>query len=413
MLSSGWVSPPRWLTWLSLCILTHLHLATAQTAVSSLILPDTNTIVSINLPPNSDDINFYVSTPNFYQYTAIAFGAAMPDALMLVMYASADAKGVTVSPRTTSGHTEPVHDPSIRLALHSSTITDNQDMIVNATCLGCRRHPVPVTAASPMLFAIGPSLELSSDDPDARIRRHTGYAHFTIDLLRATGPGGIGTDAVSGNITSSGATLGPDGLQRDGGSKAATAHGILYAITALAVAPFDSLVAGALGKKWAWMHGVTATVYFAFVIGAMVPGVIVGGEHVATQKLRTPHQAIGLLTVVAMTIMFAWGIWLSWIKRSAKARGQEPPASTRTLAAVHRWACRLIWALLLVSVGLGMKLSEQRTVLILAYVALALGLIVILVPVYFCMWRCSKRRQDKDEGHELTIYDQNYQNYQH
>lgn len=60
----------------------------------------------------------------------------------------------------------------------------------------------------------------------------------------------------------------------------------------------------------------------------------------------------------------------------------------------------------------GMKLSEQRTVLILAYVALALGLIVILVPVYFCMWRCSKRTQEKDEGHELTIYDQNYQHYQ-
>jgi preprotein translocase subunit YajC len=57
-----------------------------------------------------------------------------------------------------------------------------------------------------------------------------------------------------------------------------------------------------------------------------------------------------------------------------------------------------------------MKLSEQRLVLLLAYVALALGLIVILVPVYFCIWRCSKRRNKKeDDTHELrTIYDHNY-----
>lgn len=49
---------------------------------------------------------------------------------------------------------------------------------------------------------------------------------------------------------------------------------------ALAVAPFDSLVAGAMGARWAWVHGVTATLYFVFVIGAMVPGVLVSGEHV-------------------------------------------------------------------------------------------------------------------------------------
>jgi heme/copper-type cytochrome/quinol oxidase subunit 2 len=57
----------------------------------------------------------------------------------------------------------------------------------------------------------------------------------------------------------------------------------------------------------------------------------------------------------------------------------------------------------------GMQLSGQRLVLILAYVALALGLVVVLVPVYFCIWRCSKRRNEKEDGeHELTIYDHNY-----
>ncbi len=58
-----------------------------------------------------------------------------------------------------------------------------------------------------------------------------------------------------------------------------------------------------------------------------------------------------------------------------------------------------------------MKLSEQKLILLLAYLALALGLVVILVPIYFCIWRCSKRRRNKDDDgmQELhTIYDHNY-----
>ena len=118
MLSSGRTSAPKWMPWLALCIITQLHLTRAQTAVSTLFIPDTNTVVSINLPPDSDDINFYVSSPDWYQYTAIGFGSSMTNALMLVMYASADRNskanpfhtftrhtltqtitGVTVSPR--------------------------------------------------------------------------------------------------------------------------------------------------------------------------------------------------------------------------------------------------------------------------------------------------------------------------
>ncbi|KAK4097819.1 iron reductase domain protein [Parathielavia hyrcaniae] len=392
-------------------MVTHIQLVGAQAAVSTLFVPDTNTVISINLPPDSEDVNFYVSTPDWYQYTAIGFGASMADSLMLVMYASGDRKGVTVSPRIATGNTEPVWSPSVQLTLHSSTINEDYDMVVNGTCRGCQALIKRTDSASPMMFAVGPSLELSTDDLEARIRRHVAYGQFTVDLVRATGPGGIGS-GFSGNATS-GATMSADGLRRDS-NKAATAHGILYAIVALAVAPFDSLVAGALGSRWAWLHGVTATIYLAFVMGAMVPGVLVSREHVTTQQFSTPHQVIGLLTIVAMTLMFFWGLSLSWIKRSAKKRGQEPPESTRLLGVTHRWVCRLIWVLLLVNVGVGLKLSEQSLTLMLAYVAVALGLVIILVPVYFCIWRFSKKRAaDKDDGaQELrTIYDYNYQNY--
>jgi hypothetical protein len=354
MVLSGWISNPAWrLQWLVLCLTLQLQLARAQTAFSALFVRDTDTIVSFNLPPNSDDINFYIITPDWYQYTAIGFGTSMSDGLMLVMYPSADHKGVTVSPRRATGNTEPVYSPETKLTLHETTVNDNFDMIVNATCHGCQSF-TKADSAAPMMFAVGPGLELNSDDLDARIRRHSIYGRFTINLARATGPGGIPSSANNPDLTTPDAELSfsdGGGLHKSGDAKAATAHGILYAIVALAVAPFDSLVAGAMGSRWAWVHGITATVYFAFVLGAMVPGVIVSREHVTTQQFRTGHQVLGLLTVVALTLMFLWGIGLSWIKRSAKKRGQEPPESTRMLVVIHRWACRVIWVLLLVNVG--------------------------------------------------------------
>lgn len=99
-----------------------------------------------------------------------------------------------------------------------------------------------------------------------------------MDLLKATGPGGIGA-GLSGSASSS-TTLTGNMLHRDE-NKAATAHGVLYAIVALAVAPFDTLVAAFLGSRWPWLHGATASFYFAFVTGAMVPGIIISRQHVA------------------------------------------------------------------------------------------------------------------------------------
>ncbi|KAK4146597.1 uncharacterized protein C8A04DRAFT_25513 [Dichotomopilus funicola] len=381
----------------------------AQSAISTLFVPDTDSIVSFNIPPNSDDINFYATTPDWYQYTAIGFGTSMSDALILVLYPSEDGKGVTVSPRRSTGNTEPVHAPETKVTVHMSAVNDNSDMIVNATCHGCQAF-TKVGSAAPMMFAVGPDLDLKSDDLAAEIRRHVAYAKFNINLLKATGPGGI-SSAISGSASASGSdTILNSGELHQDSNTAATAHGIVYGIATLAVAPFDSLVAGAMGSRWAWMHGITATVYFAFVIGAFVPGVMISREHVATQQYRTPHQVLGLIAFAVLTIMFLWGIALSWIKRSAKQRGQEPPESTRLLAIIHRWTCRLIWVLTLVNIGLGLKLSEQKTVFLLAYIAVALGLLVIIVPVYFCMWRFTKKKKEKEEaGHEMyTIYDHNY-----
>jgi hypothetical protein len=79
-----------------------------------------------------------------------------------------------------SGNTEPVFSTGIRITLHEGSGISNSDLIANGTCHSCRalgtgRPSVEATGASPMMFAVGPSIVLNSDDLDGRIRRHVAY----------------------------------------------------------------------------------------------------------------------------------------------------------------------------------------------------------------------------------------------
>ena len=70
----------------------------AAEGYSSFFSRDTNTTIAINLTPGTHDINFYVTSPDWYQYVAIGIGNAMEDALILVMYASKHEKSAYLVP---------------------------------------------------------------------------------------------------------------------------------------------------------------------------------------------------------------------------------------------------------------------------------------------------------------------------
>ncbi|KAK4185680.1 hypothetical protein QBC35DRAFT_465342 [Podospora australis] len=414
-------SSPRWLLY---CLISQISLALSQ-SVSILFIPETNTIIGINFPPEpSKDINFYITAPDWYQYAAIGFGSTMANSLLLVMYPSADRSTVAVSPRFTTGHTEPTYISNVRITLHpSSNISDSTgtfQMTANGTCHDCQLLPSglktvsqPLSATQEMIFAVGPgnASPLASNDLDARIRRHVGHGHFTINAPLATGPGGVGSP---GNATTNAVFV--NNSMSKSSNKAATVHGILFAIVALAIAPFDTLVAAFL-QKWPKLHVFTSGTYFAFVLGAMVPGILISRDHILTQKMGTPHQALGLVTIILMFSIVIYGIVLGRMKKAVAATinfggaSAAPMNKTAILGKVHAWAGRLIWVLLLVNNGLGLKLSEQTTIFVLGYSVLAGGVFVFLIPIYFCLWYCTKARKGKplDDDHELdnmpSIYD--------
>jgi len=80
-----------------------LNLATADSstrpAVSNLYISDAQVTIAINLPPNSNDLNFYIQSPTWYSYFALGIGSEMANSLMLVVYSAADNQRMTTNLR--------------------------------------------------------------------------------------------------------------------------------------------------------------------------------------------------------------------------------------------------------------------------------------------------------------------------
>ncbi|KAL2015229.1 hypothetical protein VTK56DRAFT_6043 [Thermocarpiscus australiensis] len=232
-----------------------------------------------------------------------------------------------------------------------------------------------------MMFAVGPSIDLNSDDLNTRIQRHIGYGQFTVDLVRPWA-----------RWVSASARRRPTRAQArrcsERASEATASAGRRHTASclsarAVAIARFATLAAwlpsNRRRRRAAWLYAFSASWYCAFVLGAMVASVLVSQEHVVTQRI---HQLLGLLTIAVMAAVFIWGIALALIKGAAQMRGQEPPESMPLVGTIHRWIGRLVRALLLVNNGLDPKLSEHTTIVKLGYVALAGPMVVFFAPLY-------------------------------
>lgn len=66
---------------------------TTRHPVSTLYNSRLNTTFSINLPTDSDDVNFFLSSPLF-SWFGVGFTSTMVGSKMLVFYSSADRKGL-------------------------------------------------------------------------------------------------------------------------------------------------------------------------------------------------------------------------------------------------------------------------------------------------------------------------------
>lgn len=251
---------------------------------STFYLEETETQFSVSLARDSSDVFIYLTSPAF-SWVGFGFGKEMKDSLMLVAYLSGDGnstfafttlrvlsflyilckKGdriwtaslrflatdglyadriadVTLSPRTTTSHSEPVFDPTVDLEILNGTGVQDSMFVLNARCSNCRVWSGgfldAASATQPMIFAFGPATQIQTDARDAPLRRHVRYGTFTMDMVAASS-----SDAGVPSPASEAKGVVVQELKKDS-DKMGRAHSVLGCLALFVLWPVNVVIAG-------------------------------------------------------------------------------------------------------------------------------------------------------------------------
>ncbi|KAH0548563.1 hypothetical protein GP486_007893 [Trichoglossum hirsutum] len=180
-------------------------LVVASPSASSFVLNggqnNNNFTFSVNVANESNDLYFRLEGPIGNSWLAVGAGDQMAGSLIFVVYAAQDNGNVTLSPRIGTGHVEPSFDEDIDVDLLDGSGIFNYTYVVKAVCHNCRRWNSGAlnvnTTKQPWIYAVGPGRPFSSNSKTASIGLHDAYGEFTMNMIQATGAGGVPDLATS------------------------------------------------------------------------------------------------------------------------------------------------------------------------------------------------------------------------
>lgn len=170
--------------------------STENGAADFFISNDKSVSFGLNVPSNSNDLYFSLSGPDSQSWIAVGMGSRkMDNSFMILAYRGSTGNNVTISPRLSSGHTEPVWTSKATIEVLSGTGVSNGTIVANGRCINCRSWQggsLDVnSSAQDMIYATGPSGNINSDSLAADTRIHNNYGVFTMNMPKATGDGGV------------------------------------------------------------------------------------------------------------------------------------------------------------------------------------------------------------------------------
>ena len=185
---------------------------------------------------------------------------AMAEEFLLIV--SSD---VTVSPRISTGHSEPSFTKDIHYELRNGTGIFDDTMVAQITCHNCNSWNGGSlnfnSTNSSFIYAVGPDdADLNSNEMDAGLRRHDHYGKFTMNLLAAQGdPANFPIDlSKNDNATASGGIT-------DDHDYSSSAHAFIMACVFVIIFPFGAAYLRLQNSvKWHWVSQAIG------VVGALV-----------------------------------------------------------------------------------------------------------------------------------------------
>ncbi|KAK5628982.1 hypothetical protein RRF57_004697 [Xylaria bambusicola] len=352
-----------------------LPLTTIAVSSSIFVSPQKDIAFALNVPDDvsSSDLFFSLAFPTHSSWVAVGLGASTMDGnpLVLMAYPSKSGNNVTLSPRQCSGQNEPVYDSSIDVkTLPGTGLFNDTTFIFNGVCGNCRSWSrdgsIDVSStAQQMIYATGPTGDTQSDDPRNSVEFHSSYGSFTMDLVRATGEGGVPEIPANENVTSVGAVrLSAETGQVD--NKAIT-HAVFMILAFVGIWPFGILVLR-IGHSPRW-HAINQVVAFGFVVVGAILGFTISLYYNRSKKFNTPHQIIGILVFI-----FSIGqLVLGFLHHRAYKKTQQPTK----MAPVHVWLGRLVILLGIVNGFTGFPLALSPI-----YDFALLGVVLVVLPIF-------------------------------
>jgi len=209
-----------------------------------------------------------MSAPWSGSWYGFGFGTGMAGSLMFIMYTSQDGSNVTISPRLGTGHVMPLYTSAVGYTLFegSGLINDSLgvNMVANVRCTKCRSWAdgqINATSHSqPMIYAVGDENDqLQTNDYTAAIQQHIGYGTFTLDMVLATGAGGVPSDTNQ----QTGATLESD--ENNGPGPGNALHALFMCGTFLVLFPAGYLFLRLFERVWMHIVFQSAGLFFTLL----------------------------------------------------------------------------------------------------------------------------------------------------
>ena len=248
-------------------------------------------VFALNAVEKTGDLYFHLEAPAGQAWAAVGIGSQMEDALIFAAYASGNGTGVTLSPRTATGHSEPSYDENVDIELlrpaglnASNTFGYDGKMRVDAVCRNCTswlsdRGKLDLTSTvAPFIFAVGPGKRMRSSSLTANMRRHDFYGHFTMNMTAATSSseGSVPwPNGRNGTYENSGASEVKD-VTADNNT-APAGHALIMIAAFVFLFPLGSLLLRVMNK--ALWHGVVQIVALLMILTGFGLGIYLSTQY--------------------------------------------------------------------------------------------------------------------------------------
>jgi len=219
---------------------------------------DANFTLSLTAVAETRDLWFRLSAPAEYDWVGVGIGANMKGALTFVTYPTKNGTSIMLSPRLSTGNTEPTYNSKIdAYKIDFNNASENYIdaanggvMQISFVCRNCTNWSNPPLDLSdtqaPFMFAVGPISDRSGmrwfNSAAAPLRSHSIWAQFTMDMTVATVQSSDGISVPTLGMSTVGASSKVTALGGQNHDYSSAFHAVVMCLAIGVILPLDGIL---------------------------------------------------------------------------------------------------------------------------------------------------------------------------